>query len=111
MDDQFREDLEAFFFNVRVVFGEAVGEVGGGVDAGLGGGEGASDVVVEVAGGGGGGGVGCSGEERFVHYLMCVCFCSQSASYCTITSLSFFSWLLDRYCTDSFANFLEICVY
>lgn len=75
MDDQFREDLEAFFFNVRVVFGEAVGEVGGGVDAGLGGGEGASDVVVEVAGGGGGGGVGCSGEERFVHYLMCVCFC------------------------------------
>ncbi len=56
------------------ITGETIDEVVYGVDAELGGGEGLTDVVVEVAGGWGGGAVGCSGEEGFVdcHYL-CVC--------------------------------------
>lgn len=62
MGADFREDLEAFPFNVRVfIAGEAGGEVVHGFDAGHGGGEGFRNVVVEVAGGGGGGGVGCPG--------------------------------------------------
>lgn len=66
MDDQFRQNFATLFFNVRIASGETLDEVVGGVDAGLGGGEGFANVVVEVAGGGGGGAVGCSGEEGFV---------------------------------------------
>ena len=46
-----------------IVLGKAGNEVIGGVDAGLWGGEGFANVVVEVAGRWGGGAVGCAGEE------------------------------------------------